>query len=723
MKKKTLYMMFMVVLVLSFSLVPATPAAGADSTFTFTGGSLTTTNTGSWGGYNIHNYGVHFNVDAGPLTIEYLGVNAYPINYTGDFGWPVDPTDTGASVIVGVGNGINIAQYSFKSNMSGNKPRGTDPETYGKGSWDYQNIGHWNDDGYRSYLFQGQFTDNWTATVGNSQYNAEKHGGPTGIDPDYDTFDFKFGVEYVALNTYEVTGWHNLWKSSAIDEGCYWDWNYAKNAHNPAKRGYLQCFEGTWTADGGLDLSDVQVFLAIQNWQGTQPELYTFDWDSVVVTGTVIPPDEVWVDDDWTGLDPGDPADGHTFGYDAFATIQDGIDAVAGSIVHVAAGSYGGFAVNKEVTLLGAQADIDPAGATYRGASDDSDESVITGAVTITADDVTLNGFKMTNSYVAVGYTHAHNVNISYNIFENVTATWGAIHLHGYHQADGGYIGYNTISGAIGFGIWTVGNDNVVIEYNHVLGVTGTAIECLNHVGTGIVIHGNTITNPGHKGINYWAEAGAVISNNVISGTGWEAIFTDAQATISGNQITDGASYGIRLWWGTTGAAGSTVSDNIISNIAFEGIQSDVLVTITNNDITGANTGIQLSTFASGSVIDGNNIHDNQYRGLSITSDVTDATVTNNNIANHLYCGVTVWGPGEGSGIHINYNNITGSELFYGVESMRTASSPVDAQYNWWGDKRGPSRAMGKAKGHGEVKGDRVSPNVRFAPWLREPVD
>ena len=152
------------------------------------------------------------------------------------------------------------------------------PETYGKGSWDHQDVGHWNDDGYRSYLFQGQYTDNWVETVGNSQYNAEKHGGPTGTNPDYDTFDIMMTFEKVAANTYDVTGWHRLWKSSAQDEGCYWDWNPAENAIDPAKQGYLMAFEGTWTADGGLDLSDVQPFLAIQNWGTDQPVLHTFDW-------------------------------------------------------------------------------------------------------------------------------------------------------------------------------------------------------------------------------------------------------------------------------------------------------------------------------------------------------------------------------------------------------------------------------------------------------------
>ena len=66
---------------------------------------------------------------------------------------------------------------------------------------------------------------------------------------------------------------------------------------------------------------------------------------------------EVWVDDDWAGSSPGDVVDGHIFGTDAFATIQDGIDAVASpGTVHVAAGTYyENVIITKEsVTLVGA---------------------------------------------------------------------------------------------------------------------------------------------------------------------------------------------------------------------------------------------------------------------------------------------------------------------------------------------------------------------------------
>ena len=66
-------------------------------------------------------------------------------------------------------------------------------------------------------------------------------------------------------------------------------------------------------------------------------------------------PTEVWVDDSWAGSTPGQTVGGHTFGYDAFATIQDGIDAVAGGTVHVLAGTYDAFMVDTRdgISIIG----------------------------------------------------------------------------------------------------------------------------------------------------------------------------------------------------------------------------------------------------------------------------------------------------------------------------------------------------------------------------------
>ncbi len=96
-------------------------------------------------------------------------------------------------------------------------------------------------------------------------------------------------------------------------------------------------------------------------------------------------------------------------------------------------------------------------------------------------------------------------------------------------------------------------------------------------------------------------------------------------------------------------------------------------------------------------IMENNDIHDN-YIGIYAVKTPSSYAHFNNIYDNHVYGVISaplLWGPPEDT------------------------TAVFDATYNWWGDKRGPSRAMGKAKGHDIVKGDRVSPNVRFAPWLR----
>ena len=129
------------------------------------------------------------------------------------------------------------------------------------------------------------------------------------------------------------------------------------------------------------------------------------------------PPEVVWVDDDYCN---GCANDGHTWGYDAFDNIQDGIDAVAGSTVNVAAGTYDeSVTVNKPLTLLGAKGNVDPRGGAWTG-----DISVINPGpggygVDIRVSNVTINGFEITGGmygiYVAPGAGDVSDITITYN--------------------------------------------------------------------------------------------------------------------------------------------------------------------------------------------------------------------------------------------------------------------------------------------------------------------
>ena len=469
-------------------------------------------------------------------------------------------------------------------------------------------------------------------------------------------------------------------------------------------------------------------------------------------------PTEVWVSN--TGSDSNYGTES-----DPFATIQRGINSVSpDGTVTVAAGTYDeNVALNKSITLLGAKQDVDPAGSTDRG-----DESIIGGQVTITADNAIFNGFKLTTSYIAVGYDHAHNVNISYNILEDVSAEWGAIHLHGvasgpsYHQADGAYIGYNTISGAVGHGIWTVGNDDVTIEYNHVLNCSQNAIEALNHVGTGVKILNNTVTSPGSKGINYWGGDGAVISGNNISDSvdegialstghvddvvshntidnaGRFPILAATRAVISENTITNSTD-GIRVdYVGSSEANRVEVINNTVSYIKYSGINITGAYTyVYNNTVHHCNyygedglgdwdyASIHLEPTATDCIIDGNAVSD----GINgIQTWANNTTITNNEIYDmgltyaeekdvdgRIYKNSAIligsnWGDGDidPTGIVIEKNNI--HDNYWGLFYSADLSNGVTASGNWWGAESGPS-------GVGIGSGNAISANVDYDPW------
>jgi hypothetical protein len=91
----------------------------------------------------------------------------------------------------------------------------------------------------------------------------------------------------------------------------------------------------------------VEAFNATGPGSGYQTTPFSFVMDAPPLT-------ETWVDDDYCDVCAND---GHLWGYDAFATIQEGIDAVDGSTVNVAAGTYvEQLDIGKAITLRGAGA-------------------------------------------------------------------------------------------------------------------------------------------------------------------------------------------------------------------------------------------------------------------------------------------------------------------------------------------------------------------------------
>ena len=117
--------------------------------------------------------------------------------------------------------------------------------------------------------------------------------------------------------------------------------------------------------------------------------------DFTVCTFTSLVTD-TYVDDDWaTGVNEGDDlGDGRIFGYNAFATIQEGVENVSGSTVHVADGLYiaSNTLVNKSVTIIGESRDgvvIAPAAEDVGDGNSTFDGNYQHGLM-IVADDVTI---------------------------------------------------------------------------------------------------------------------------------------------------------------------------------------------------------------------------------------------------------------------------------------------------------------------------------------------
>ncbi|MEM3489851.1 MAG: right-handed parallel beta-helix repeat-containing protein, partial [Nitrososphaerota archaeon] len=411
---------------------------------------------------------------------------------------------------------------------------------------------------------------------------------------------------------------------------------------------------------------------------------------------------EVWVDDDWAGLPPGTEVEpGKFIGYNAFAKIQDGINAVAADgTVHVYPGAYTEqLIINKNLSLngmAGAKIVAPDARSTFTiPESTATWDPIIFAYGSLSGSDtisVTIDGFeidggnKASSSYRYVGIL-CRNVKPG-TVSNNV--------LHSLYPPSGKGSGPQT------FGIMVYGDSEMTISHN----------EVRDFSRGGIGILGDADSNPDPYAL---VQENTVFGNGLETETGWWAengiqIGYGATADVVGNEVYD-----------------CTVNSPSWSATGIMAVDTDG-VTIENNYVEGCDLGIGAVDFPeskygsfyhlilSNVLIKGNTLVGNTWQ-VDISNDARNVTLICNNILNAAEDGIDVWSYSGvtvyPTNVKINYNNIVGSGT-YGLWVDDDVLEQVDARYNWWGNASGPYHPTLNPGG----TGDEVYGNANFSPWL-----
>ncbi len=384
-------------------------------------------------------------------------------------------------------------------------------------------------------------------------------------------------IELQIHSTGATTGWAKLWIHGVLIEGDMW------SVFDPDSLDFT-----------GEDLSNAYVLVGVMSGNNPNNPAHTFSWSNLTVTGYPASYSEVWVDSAWVGTAPGTVVEpGKYFGFNAFAEIQDGIDAVAvGGTVYVAAGTYTEeveFDNTRDgITLSGANAGIPGYGT--RGA-----ESIIEGpnvlhgnAIYIFdgADGVIIDGFTLKAGDDIVE-NRADEVVIKNNIITPVSGTPADPNAPGIFACEciNVTISYNYIlyTGGIGMflGLASYSADFTGLITHNLIDNSGGAGILANYTTGGLTIEYNTIMDVGHDGIRAGASAhGMTIQYNEIYGSARDGVRIVNDATshhINYNSIYNSVAYGVNNldaaatvdasgnWWGTNtpGGVAGEISDSV----------------------------------------------------------------------------------------------------------------------------------------------------------------
>jgi nitrous oxidase accessory protein NosD len=365
--------------------------------------------------------------------------------------------------------------------------------------------------------------------------------------------------------------------------------------------------------------------------------------------------------------------------------IQAAIDAASdGDTINVATGTYyENVVVNKSLSLL-----TNP-GAVLNGNS-------IGNGFLIKAANITISGFEITNFQIGIrSYGGPSN-------FGNLTIS----NVNNHNNLQNGILIVHDVF------------DTVTIEDCQITGNSQNGIGIANAATIGtLFISGTQVSQNGRHGLflaNTNITSLSIVDSNFNESqtNGYSGItFASTESNIGALSMTGGSLSGNK----GCGLSVVQVPSQFVS-ILLNGVEiynnRESGIMLGGNALTGALTVENCSFQVNGwEHID---LSGAWWGKFSVTGNTF---ITENTFSSGPWCALYIGDSGMfGGEVAVNKNNfLTGNWGIYNC-----TSKVVDATCNWWGNKRGPSRAMGAAEGHDDNKGDRVSPNVKFAPWSKE---
>ncbi|MBN2099222.1 MAG: right-handed parallel beta-helix repeat-containing protein, partial [Dehalococcoidia bacterium] len=395
-----------------------------------------------------------------------------------------------------------------------------------------------------------------------------------------------------------------------------------------------------------------------------------------------------------------------TVGPEGYSTIQAAIDAAADDdTIVVAAGTYSGTAngevfpitVDKRVTLLGAQANVDPRpsqGGRTGGESIIDGEETSDTVLQILASGVEVNGFTITGGTYDIVRESGFD---SENMLQGLLFRYNIIYDSVAPGDEGIQIAYS---------------DSVVIEYNYAHDIFQDAFN-ICYSSNGVIRYNEAHDSQSENAAIYCY---GTIDTDIIGNLVYNVDHGDDQ---HGN--------GIQLGDAGDGGSGGVIRDNVIHDVAQDGICVDDMtgVTIENNTVYGADSwdgAVYLRTVHN-STFTNNRIYNNDAIGVLI-QDSSTITLSGNSICSNAdtndtkypgTAGIWITADSDASTIAIHSNNIH-ANTEYGATNLDTLHT-LSATGNWWGESSGPYHPSANPTGSGNP----VSDNVDFSSWETGP--